>query len=212
MNSVVAPSSSSSSSSTCSPPSRWSSCFAFADASRKSTRFLTPLSSLRRRRHLRHQQHHQHRRRPLLKAEGASDDDSESPTFDEGYNCIIREDGVIVSEDIPSGLYEVSAWWGGGRNKNSEEPKAPRCDTEKQRGCQVKCEVVEDGCLVCEGLAEGTYKVHSIGLKELNEECEVSWDGETISCDQTETEADVLDTGDIEMKERADDHSVRLGG
>ena len=133
--------------------------------------------------------------------------------FDEGYNCIVRPDGVIVSEDIPSGVYEVSAWWGGSK-KGKTESNAPRCDTEKQRGCQVKCELVEEGCLVCEGLAEGTYTVHCTGLKYLNEECEVSWDGNSISCDESEVAEGTgkFDTGDIELKEKADDHSVRLGG
>jgi hypothetical protein len=133
------------------------------------------------------------------------------PRIDEGYNCVVTEKGAIISENIPSGTYEVSAWWGG--TKKSKDDKegeflAPRCDTERQKGCEVKCEVVEEGCLVCEGLAEGTYRVTNV--KDLNEECEVSFDGTSISCDEAEVEE--FDVGDLEMKEKADDHSIRLGG
>ena len=72
----------------------------------------------------------------------------------------------------------------------------------------MKCEIVEEGCLVCEGLAEGTYRVTNV--KDLNEECEVSYDGTSISCDEADVET--VDVGDLEMKEKADDHSIRLGG
>ena len=133
------------------------------------------------------------------------------PRIDEGYNCVVTEKGAIISEDIPSGTYEVSAWWGGtkkSRDDKEEEFLAPRCDTERQKGCEVKCEVVEEGCLVCEGLAEGTYRVTNV--KDLNEECEVSYDGKSISCD--EADAETFDVGDLEMQEKADDHSIRLGG
>lgn len=133
------------------------------------------------------------------------------PRIDEGYNCVVTEKGAIISEDIPSGTYEVSAWWGGtkkSRDDKEEEFLAPRCDTERQKGCEVKCEVVEEGCLVCEGLAEGTYRVTNV--KDLNEECEVSYDGTSISCD--EADAETFDVGDLEMQEKADDHSIRLGG
>ena len=129
------------------------------------------------------------------------------PSIDEGYNCVVTENGAIVSSDIPSGTYEVSAWWGP-KNGKGEKTKAPRCDTEKQRGCEIKCELVEEGCLVCEGLAEGTYRVTNV--KDLNEECEVSVDGTSISCD--EADAETFDVGDLELKEKADSHSVRLGG
>ena len=37
-------------------------------------------------------------------------------SLDDGYNCVVREDGVLVAEDVPSGTYEVSAWWSGTRN------------------------------------------------------------------------------------------------
>ena len=133
------------------------------------------------------------------------------PRIDEGYNCVVTEKGAIISEDIPSGTYEVSAWWGGtkkSRDDKEEEFLAPRCDTERQKGCEVKCEVVEEGCLVCEGLAEGTYRMTNV--KDLNEECEVSYDGTSISCD--EADAETFDVGDLEMQEKADDHSIRLGG
>ena len=134
------------------------------------------------------------------------------PRIDEGYNCVVTEKGAIISEDIPSGTYEVSAWWGGTKKKSSTDEKeeflAPRCDTERQFGCEVKCEIVEEGCLVCEGLAEGTYRVTNV--KDLNEECEVSYDGTSISCDEADVET--IDVGDLEMKEKADDHSIRLGG
>ena len=134
------------------------------------------------------------------------------PRIDEGYNCVVTEKGAIISEDIPSGTYEVSAWWGGTKKNSSTDEKeeflAPRCDTEKQKGCEVKCEIVEEGCLVCEGLAEGTYRVTNV--KDLNEECEVSYDGTSISCDEADVET--FDVGDLEMKEKADDHSIRLGG
>lgn len=133
------------------------------------------------------------------------------PRIDEGYNCVVTEKGAIISEDIPSGTYEVSAWWGGtkkSRDDKEEEFLAPRCDTERQKGCEVKCEVVEEGCLVCEGLAEGTYRVTNV--KDLNEECEVSYDGTSISRD--EADAETFDVGDLEMQEKADDHSIRLGG
>ena len=36
-------------------------------------------------------------------------------SLDDGYNCVVREDGVLVAEDVPSGTYEVSAWWSGTR-------------------------------------------------------------------------------------------------
>ena len=41
------------------------------------------------------------------------------PRIDEGYNCVVTEKGAIISEDIPSGTYEVSAWWGGTRNRET---------------------------------------------------------------------------------------------
>ena len=64
------------------------------------------------------------------------------PRIDGYYNCVVTEKGAIISEDIPSGTYEVSAWWGGTKKNSSTDEKeeflAPRCDTEKQKGCEVK--------------------------------------------------------------------------
>ena len=56
---------------------------------------------------------------------------------DKTYNCVVTEDGVIVAKDIPSGVYEVSAWWAGATSGDEDEqPLAPRCDSERQRGCE----------------------------------------------------------------------------
>ena len=45
-----------------------------------------------------------------------------------------------------------------GDEVKSDRPPAPKCDTERQRGCEVFCELT-DGGLVCEGLSSGTYRV-----------------------------------------------------
>ena len=126
--------------------------------------------------------------------------------LDEGYNCVIRDDGVIVAEDIPSGTYEVSAWWAGARNDG--KGNAPRCDSERQRGCEVRCELTEDGDLVCEGLESGTYNV--MNVKDLDEACVVAMDGTTIECACAGSPVE-KDTGDLNLKDSSQ-HGTRLGG
>ena len=93
---------------------------------------------------------------------------------DKSYNCVVNKEGVIISEDIPSGTYEVSAWWAGatGSSDEGDAPLAPRCDSENQRGCEVRCEMTAEGELVCEGLESGTYRV--INAKEAEANCEVA--------------------------------------
>ena len=130
----------------------------------------------------------------------------EGRRLDEGYNCVIRDDGVIVAEDIPSGTYEVSAWWAGARNDG--KGNAPRCDSERQRGCEVRCELTEDGDLVCEGLESGTYNV--MNVKDLDEACVVAMDGTTIECAGAGSPVE-KDTGDLNLKDSAQ-HGTRLGG
>ena len=51
---------------------------------------------------------------------------------DADYNCVVRNDGVIISSDIPSGVYEVSSWWHGSGD-DGDPARAPRCDSERQR-------------------------------------------------------------------------------
>jgi len=129
-------------------------------------------------------------------------------SLDEGYNCVMREDGVLVAEgDIPTGTYEVSAWWAGVRNDG--QGNAPRCDSERQRGCEVRCELTAEGELVCEGIESGTYSV--VNVKDLDEVCKVSMDGDRIDCDSVETPAVKADTGDLNLKDKTQ-HGMRLGG
>ena len=127
-------------------------------------------------------------------------------SLDEGYNCVVREDGVLVAEDIPSGTYEVSAWWAGARNDG--QGNAPRCDSEKQRGCEVRCELTPDGELVCEGIESGTYTV--VNVKDLDEACTVSPSGDTIDC-TGDAAPPAADTGDLNLKDK-NQHGTRLGG
>ena len=127
-------------------------------------------------------------------------------SLDEGYNCVVREDGVLVAEDIPSGTYEVSAWWAGARNDG--QGNAPRCDSEKQRGCEVRCELTPDGELVCEGIESGTYTV--VNVKDLDEACTVSPSGDTIEC-TGDAAPPAADTGDLNLKDK-NQHGTRLGG
>jgi len=42
---------------------------------------------------------------------------------DKDYNCVVNKEGVIIANDIPSGVYEVSAWWAGA-HKEGEQPLA----------------------------------------------------------------------------------------
>lgn len=155
-------------------------------------------------------------RRPQVAASRASAEGGGALTSkrlptDDGYNCVITEDGVIVADDIPSGTYEVSAWWAANGSTDEEEEAAgqhaPRCSSEQQRGCEVKCELVADGCLVCEGLTEGKYKV--VNAAEYNTECKVTDDMQSIECEGTEPL--VQDTGDIDLKDSGT-HGIRLGG
>jgi len=129
-------------------------------------------------------------------------------SLDEGYNCVMREDGVLVAEgNIPTGTYEVSAWWAGARNDGLGN--APRCDSEKQRGCEVRCELTAEGELVCEGIESGTYSV--INVKDLDEVCQVSADGSSIDCEDVPPPKVNKDTGDLNLKDRSQ-HGMRLGG
>ena len=132
---------------------------------------------------------------------------------DKTYNCVVNKDGVIVADDIPSGVYEVSAWWAGGQAKmDGETPLAPRCDSERQRGCEVRCEMTAEGELVCEGLSSGTYRVvnaaeydATCNVEDGSFECTASWDEET-------SKPIVMDTGDLKMKETPEEQSFRMGG
>lgn len=128
------------------------------------------------------------------------------PALDEGYNCVVRADGVLVAEDIPSGTYSVSAWWAGARNDG--KGNAPRCDSERQRGCEVRCELTAEGELVCEGLESGSYTV--VNVKDLDEACVVTADGSTIECTASGSPP-VSDTGDLNLKDKSQ-HGPRLGG
>ena len=128
-------------------------------------------------------------------------------SLDEGYNCVVREDGVMVAEgDIPSGTYQVSAWWAGARNDG--KGNAPRCDSERQRGCEVRCELTGEGELVCEGIESGTYVV--VNVADLDEACAVTFDGESIECEGA-GEPLVSDTGDLDLKDSSQ-HGIRMGG
>ena len=93
--------------------------------------------------------------------------------------------GAIISEDILERMSPL-----GGRNKKNsstdeKEEFLARGATRETERMRRKCEIVEEGCLVCEGLAEGTYRVTNV--KDLNEE-EVSGDGTSISCDEADVE------------------------
>ena len=90
-------------------------------------------------------------------------------SLDEGYNCVVREDGVMVAEgghserDVP-GIGVV-----GRGARNDGKGNAPRCDSERQRGCEVRCELTGEGELVCEGIESGTYVV--VNVADLDEAC-----------------------------------------
>ena len=133
---------------------------------------------------------------------------------DKSYNCVVNKEGVIISEDIPSGTYEVSAWWAGatGSSDEGDATLAPRCDSENQRGCEVRCEMTAEGELVCEGLESGTYRV--INAKEAEANCEVE-DGAfecVTSFDEDDAGPIVQDVGDLNLVEDEDHHGIRLGG
>jgi hypothetical protein len=146
------------------------------------------------------------RERGATRARAASGGVSKS-SLDEGYNCVVREDGVMVAEgDIPSGTYQVSAWWAGARNDG--KGNAPRCDSERQRGCEVRCELTGEGELVCEGIESGTYVV--VNVADLDEACAVTFDGESIECEGA-GEPLVSDTGDLDLKDSSQ-HGIRMGG
>ena len=129
---------------------------------------------------------------------------------DKTYNCVVTEDGVIVAKDIPSGVYEVSAWWAGAMSGDEDEqPLAPRCDSERQRGCEVRCEMTAEGELVCEGLSSGMYRV--VNASEYDAECEVK-DG-TFECTTSFDEEPLrLDTDDFKAVETEEEHGFRMGG
>jgi hypothetical protein len=57
-------------------------------------------------------------------------------SLDEGYNCVVREDGVMVAEgDIPSGTYQVSAWWAGrAKRRERERAEVRQRATARMRG------------------------------------------------------------------------------
>ena len=146
------------------------------------------------------------RRVAAARARAASGGVSKS-SLDEGYNCVVREDGVLVAEgDIPSGTYQVSAWWAGARNDG--KGNAPRCDSERQRGCEVRCELTGEGELVCEGIESGTYVV--VNVADLDEACAVTFDGESIECEGA-GEPLASDTGDLDLKDSSQ-HGIRMGG
>lgn len=134
---------------------------------------------------------------------------------DKAYNCVVTEDGVIISNDFPSGTYAVSAWWAGmGSSDEDEQPLAPRCDSERQRGCEVRCEMTADGELVCEGLSSGTYTVVNAlesgadcEVKSTGFECKTSWDE-----DEKKPKPVKQDVGDLVLNESEGDHGIRLGG
>lgn len=129
---------------------------------------------------------------------------------DKTYNCVVTEDGVIVANDIPSGVYEVSAWWAGATSGDEEEqPLAPRCDSERQRGCEVRCEMTAEGELVCEGLSSGMYRV--INASEYDAECEVK-DGSFECKTSFDEEPLTLDTDDFKAVETEEEHGFRMGG
>ena len=39
---------------------------------------------------------------------------------DKSYNCVVNNEGVIISEDFPSGTYEVTSWWHGSQDEEEE--------------------------------------------------------------------------------------------
>lgn len=130
---------------------------------------------------------------------------------DKTYNCVVNQEGVIISDDFPSGTYEVSAWWAGSHDED-EAPLAPRCDSERQRGCEVRCELTAEGQLVCEGLSSGTYTV--VNAAEASADCEVM-DGEfecTTSWDDDKSKPVKQDVGDWKAQEAEGNQGVRLGG
>lgn len=129
---------------------------------------------------------------------------------DKTYNCVVTEDGVIVAKDIPSGVYEVSAWWAGATSGDEDEqPLAPRCDSERQRGCEVRCEMTAEGELVCEGLSSGMYRV--VNASEYDAECEVK--NGTFECTTSFDEEPLrLDTDDFKAVETEEEHGFRMGG
>ena len=130
---------------------------------------------------------------------------------DKSYNCVVNNEGVIISEDFPSGTYEVTSWWHG--SQDEEETLAPRCDSERQRGCEVRCELTAEGELVCEGLTSGTYKV--VNAAESGADCTASADG--FECEMSWDDADKSkpvsqDVGDLDLQEKEGNQGVRLGG
>ena len=130
---------------------------------------------------------------------------------DKSYNCVVNNEGVIISDDFPSGTYEVTSWWHG--STDEEEALAPRCDSERQRGCEVRCEMTAEGELVCEGLTSGTYKV--VNAAEAGADCQASADGfecQTSWDEDEKTKPVSQDVGDLDLQEKEGNQGVRLGG
>ena len=92
--------------------------------------------------------------------------------------------------------------------RNDGKGNAPRCDSERQRGCEVRCELTGEGELVCEGIESGTYVV--VNVADLDEACAVTFDGESIECEGA-GEPLVSDTGDLDLKDSSQ-HGIRMGG
>ena len=128
---------------------------------------------------------------------------------DADYNCVVRNDGVIISSDIPSGVYEVSSWWHGSGD-DGDPARAPRCDSERQRGCEVRCEMTAEGELVCEGLTSGRYRV--INAEDADAECSVEDGAFECTTSFDDDGPPTQDTGDVDLQESEENKSFRMGG
>jgi len=96
---------------------------------------------------------------------------------------LVAEDGTLVSDDLPSGVYNVSAWWSGAGKRPKEGVQ--QCDISQQTQCEVWCTVVEGSDLICEGLASGTYRLQNTA--ETGAKCEVDAEGDLV-CNVAEAE------------------------
>jgi len=106
------------------------------------------------------------------------------------FQCFVTHDRHLVADGLPSGEYNVAAWWSGvqpnkDEGKSSSPFSAPACSANQREDCTLIVQKISDTDLVCPGLDTGVYQVTNIrdfggidkcSLNGSEIECEVDWD------------------------------------